>query len=81
MISLNSFSLIYMEESGALGKEVISKDTQNKAAPARTLYLAHTDMLLPKLHMDPGSRLLYLPVGFLNELFTKKKGFSLSSTS
>lgn len=58
MISLNSFSFIYMEKSAALGKEVISKDTQSKAAPARTLYLAHTDMLLPKLHMDPGSRLL-----------------------
>lgn len=79
MMSLDSFSFICMEEAGALGKEVISKDTQSKAAPARTLYFAHTDMLLPKLHMDPDSRMLYLPMGFLSQLFTEK-GFSLSST-
>lgn len=66
MISFASSSFVYREETEALGKGVISKDVQGEATQSRTLYLVHIDMLLPKLHMDPASRMLSLHVGFLH---------------
>lgn len=48
--SFDPSSFIYIKETEAPGKVVISKDIRGKATTTRRLYFAHMGMLLLKLH-------------------------------